>query len=338
MTIKLANLQVVIFSRNRHVQLTESLRYWDQCGIETLVLHNTQEPLSLLDIPPTTEYIVHQGSFAERCEIASRNLKFNFYIIASDDERYLPTALSKMVEQLEDFPELSSVGGQAVGIMRHGLKFRTTLAYKSQLHYFNLSTDYQSRLAFHYESGRAYSGAMYRVYRKDQFRSFLRLISRFSDISTPYIFEVTAELFWTLIGPAKYVDEVFWVRNWIVPPIQTGDWNRKLYFHEWSQNLKYQNEFESWKEMMSEEFELLKNDSNVYTGIVFHRAKVEQNERMRNQALEKRKLSRIRELASKVFSILSSKFKINELDSQLSESYVNIRKDELITALTSMTK
>jgi hypothetical protein len=337
MAVKLANLQVVIFSRNRHKQLLESLRYWDQCGIQTLVLHNTQNPLSSLDIPSSTNYIVHEGPFAERCEIASRILKFNFYIIASDDERYLPTALSRMVEELEESPELTSVGGQAIGIMKHGLRYRTTLAYKSQSHYQNSATDLQSRFEFHYESDLKFSGAMYRVFRRDQFRRFLVLISGFANISTPYIFEVTAELFWTLIGPAKYIGEVFWVRNWIVPPIQTDDWDRKQYFYEWYLDPKCKKQIESWKEMVTEEFELLKNIPNIYSRIAFHRMKIEQMEQTRNQVLKKRKLERIQRLARELSSVFRSKYQTKGLNSQLSNFGVTVRNDELMAALTSMT-
>lgn len=337
MTVELENLQVVIFSRNRHKQLIESLRYWNHCGIKTLVLHNTQDPLDSIDIPPTTEYIVHRGTYAERCEIASRNLKFDFLIIASDDERYLPTALSKMVEQLEEFPELTSVGGQAIGIMANGLRYRTNLAYGSQIQYQNTATDFQGRFDFHYESGRNYSGAMYRVFRREDFKKFLLLISKFSDIGTPYIFEVTAELFWTLIGPAKYVDEVFWVRNWVVPPIQTGDWDRKQYFYEWSQNPTHKKEFESWKQMVADELEPLKSNPDFFTKIAFHRMTIEQNEQTRNQEFKKRKKVMMKKLARAVVSTFQSKYQTKELCLELGRHGVGVRNDELILALHSMT-
>jgi hypothetical protein len=337
MTVKLENLQVVIFSRNRHKQLIESLDYWDKCGVQTLVLHNTQDPLDTIDIPQTTEYIVHKGTLAERCEIASRNLKFNFFIIASDDERYLPTALFKMVEELEKSPELTSVGGQAIGVMKHGLRYGTNLAYRSQIQYQNTATDFQDRFYFHYESGRNYSGAMYRVFRREEFKKFLLLISKFSDISTPYIFEVTAELFWTLIGPAKYVDEVFWVRNWVVPPIQTGDWDRKQYFYEWSQSPTHKKEFESWKLMVAEEFEPLKRNPNFFTKIALHRMKIEQNEQTRNQELRKRKKVMMKKMVRAVVSIFQSKYQTKELCLELGRHGVSVRTDELRLALNSMT-
>ena len=337
MTVKLKNLQVVIFSRNRHKQLIESLHYWDKCGVQTLVLHNTQDPLDTIDIPQTTEYIVHKGPLAERCEIASRNLKFKFFIIASDDERYLPTALFKMVEKLEESPELTSVGGQAIGVMKHGLRYGTSLAYRSQIQYQNTATDFQDRFDFHYESGRNYSGAMYRVFRREEFKKFLLLISKFSDIGTPYIFEVTAELFWTLIGPAKYVDEVFWVRNWVVPPIQTGDWDRKQYFYEWSQSPTHKKELEYWKQIVAEEFESLKSNPDFFTKIALHRMKIEQNEQTRNQELRKRKKVMMKKMVRAVVSIFQSKYQTKELYLELGRHGVSVRTDELRLALNSMT-
>lgn len=332
-----ANLQVVIFSRDRHEQLTGSLRYWHECGIQTLVLHNTQNPLKSVDIPRSTEYIVHQGSFAARCEIASQILKLDFFIIASDDERYLPTALSKMVEELVNSQELASVGGQAIGIMQYGLKYRTTLAYQSQINYLNIDSDFRSRLEFHYDSGQDYSGAMYRVFRQNHFRRFLLLISKFSDIGTPYIFEVTSELFWTLIGPTKYIDEVFWVRNWVIPPIQTGDWDRKQYFYEWSQNPKYKKEFESWKGMVTSEFKTLEYNSEYFGKMALHRFKIEQNEQRRNEDLRTQRFSEIKAISRIISSVFASKYHLKELRSQLKKLGVEVRNDELETALSSIT-
>jgi hypothetical protein len=338
MTVNLVDLQVVIFSRNRNKQLIESLRYWDECGIRTLVLHNTQDPICSIDLPSTTEYIVHTGSYAERCEIASRNLKFNFFIIASDDERYLPNALSKMVEQLQESHELTSVGGQAIGVMTHGLRYRTTIAYKSQIGYQNSASDFQGRFEYHYERGKNHSGAMYRVFRRNHFRKFLLLISKFSDLSTPYVYEVTAELFWTLIGPAKYINEVFWIRNWVVPPIQSGDWDRKQYFYEWCQDLERIKEFESWKKMVTKEFETLESNDDIIEKVLFHRMKIEQHEQGRNQKFEKKNQEIIKKLARAISSIFRQKYQTNELYSELTRLGVVARNDDVMVALTSMTR
>ena len=163
------------------------------------------------------------------------------------------------------------------------------------------------------------------------------MVSKFSNISTPYIFEVTAELFWTLIGPSKYVDEVFWVRNWVVPPIQTGDWDRKQYFYEWSQNPKLEKEFESWKQMVVEEIEPLQSNADIFTKIVFHRMKIEQNEQTRNQEFTKQKNLIIKKLTRAAASFFRPKYQTNELYSELRRYGVVVRNDELMLALTSMT-
>lgn len=338
MKVNLPSLQVVIFSRNRNEQLVESLRYWDKCGIQTLVLHNTQEPLNSFEIPNSTEYIVHQGPFAERCEIASQLLKYEYFIIASDDERYLPTALANMVMVLEDCKELASVGGQAVAIMRYGLRFRTIPAYKSQINYQNEASEYQSRFKYHYANVQNYSGAMYRVYRRKHFKRFLTLISQFANMETPYIFEVTSELFWTLIGPSKYINEVFWVRNWIVEPIQSGDWDRKLYFYEWSQNPKNKMEFESWKGMVMDEFKSLKENPNYFEIITTHRMNIEKSEQKRNQELIKQKLWKTKKVLRSVWSIFKSKYHQRELNSQLNNLGVEVDYNELKFALSSITR
>ena len=337
MKVNLTNLQVVIFSRNRHEQLIESLRYWDNCGIKTLVLHNTQKPLKLAEIPSSTEYIVHDRPFAERCEIASKVLKFDYFIIASDDERYLPTALTNMVKELEKSQELASVGGQAIGIMKHGLRFGTTLAYKSQVKYQNLNSELQNRIIFHYEGDQNYSGAMYRIFRREHFERFLKLISKFSNIGTPYIFEVTSELFWTLIGPARYVNEVFWVRNWIVPPVQTRDWDRKIYFYEWAQDPKYKKEFEFWKRMVTDEFNLLEENPAIFETVLRQRMIIEKKEQQRNEKMGVQRFSNTRRITRIISSVFKSKYQRKELNFQLKTLGLEVRNDELAAALYSIT-
>lgn len=338
MNIKLENLQVIIFSRNRHVQLIESLRYWDACGIQTLVLHNTPVPLHSHEIPASTEYIVHEGPIAERCEIASKLLNYEYFIIASDDERYLPTALAKMVMELTNCLNLSSVGGQTVAIMKYGLKYRTNFAYKSQLEYLNLNPEVQKRIKYHYENGKNYSGAMYRVFRQEDFKRFLKLIAKFSEISTPYIFEVTSEIFWTLIGPSKYLDEVFWVRNWIVSPIQTGDWDRKLYFYEWSQNPLYKSEFEFWKQTLTAEFKFLDDYSNFFEIVVNHRMIIEKNEQRKNQEFISPWFAKSKFFLRLIFSAFQSKYREDKLKSQLKFFNVALNNEELETAFSSIVR
>ena len=337
MKVNLANLQVVIFSRNRHEQLIESLRYWDNCGIKTLVLHNTQQPLKPAEIPSSTEYIVHEGPFAERCEIASKVLTFDYFIIASDDERYLPTALTNMVKELEKSQELASVGGQAIGIMKYGLRFGTTLAYKSQVRYQNLNPEFQNRVIFHYEGDQNYSGAMYRIFRREHFKRFLKLISKFSNIGTPYIFEVTSELFWTLIGPARYVNEVFWVRNWIVPPVQTSDWDRKQYFFEWAQDPKYKKELEFWKRMVTDEFNLLRENPAIFETVLRQRMIIEKKEQQRNEKMSVQRFSNTRKITRIISSVFKSKYQQKELNLQLKNLGLEVRNDELAAALYSIT-
>jgi hypothetical protein len=242
-----------------------------------------------------------------------------------------------MVGQLIDSQELCSVGGQAVGIMTQGLRYRTTLAYKSQMHYQNEASDFHRRFEYHYESGKNFSGAMFRVFRQNDFRRFLVLISKFSNISTPYIYEVTAELFWTTIGPAKYIDEVFWVRNWVVPPIQTNDWDRKQYFYEWCQDSVRRNEYEFWRKIFIKEFENILSNENVIRKVILHRTKIEESEQTRNLEINKKRSKIIRKFARVILSVFRQRYQTNKLFLELGEHEVDVRNDELLLALNSMT-
>jgi hypothetical protein len=115
--------------------------------------------------------------------------------------------------------------------------------------------------------------------RKDLFISTMNLFSLLSNISTPYIYEVTGEIFVNSQGMTKYTENVYWMRNWINNPVGHKNWNRKLYFKDWAAQNENLEQFSNWKRTMQSAMDLSQPDfENALIGIIELRANSEMHE------------------------------------------------------------
>jgi hypothetical protein len=245
---------VVILSRGRNDVLLRSLKYWAELEINVLVLHNTNISIPVKILGEKINYKISQESFSIRCGEAAKLLNHEYCIIASDDDFYLPTMLLKMARELYNNKLLSSIGAQTVSALKYGSKYYIKPTYGAMKHYSNLDRGVDDRIKNHFfsEESNTFNGAFYRMMRKNDAQFFLANLAKCSLISTPYIFEITAEIFFTLLGPSKYLSEVYWLRNLIDDPVQELDWNRKLYFINWYKNENYKYEVETWVKIIEE--------------------------------------------------------------------------------------
>ena len=249
----LLDLTIIIFSRDRHRELSKTIRYYESIGVNLLVLHRSSEQIAIDPASELLTYVFTNLSFAQRC-IEIKNLVTTHYVImASDDERYLPSTLKIMVSELERNIELNSIGGQALALKKYGFRNAATWNFSNLKSYENFSDDYSVRLNDHF--GKFVMGvrigSLYRMYRFNEFCTLMDIFGNLESIQTPYIYECTAEIFAIWIGRFRYINNLFWIRNWNVPMITTKDWNRKLTFSRWLKDDLYSKEVSEWKELMS---------------------------------------------------------------------------------------
>lgn len=252
----LLEITVIIFSRNRPAELSRSIRYWSDLNVDCLVLDNS--PNELTDIPssPLISYLYCPNlNFSQRALIANEFIKNKYSIICSDDERYTPTALETMIKALNSDSEILSVGGHAVAVGKYGPLVYGNFAYSQMLHYENLDSNKLNRLKKHFGQEPLVwpIGAMYRIIRSESMKKLLTMFYHCQSISTPYIYEVTSEIVVTALGKSKYVDFIFWIRNWQTPAINYADWDRKLLFTQWWENDEYIDEKVRWLEHLTRE-------------------------------------------------------------------------------------
>jgi len=256
--VKLLNqLTVIIFSRERHKELVKCLKYWENLGIRCMVLDNSSIALKNSSQNLDSVYFHCAGlNLAERSLIASENISTKYSIICPDDERFLPQSLTSMISLLENENELNSVGANAIAISKYGPIITATSVYSQMRNYKNLGDNSNNRIETHFfpENSEWKIASMYRVIRSSTMRKLLKLFSQLSKISTPYIFEITSEIFLAIDGKVKYLDFIYWIRNWENPAINKPDWDRRLGFSIWWTEDRFESEKNSWVHSILNEF------------------------------------------------------------------------------------
>ena len=247
----LLSVTVVILSRGREEILARTLAYWAEVNISVLVLHNTRNPLDRKSLGANIEYHELQVSYGERCGNVFKYLKTEFAILSADDEIFLPSSISQMKKVLENDTDLTSIGGLTIAIGKYGPIETGTHSYASMKNYTNESKNNYERLQHHFNKTTGYrNGGIYRLMRSELMTKLMKIFSEVANFSTPYIYEITGEIFVNSYGPSKYLNNIYWIRNWINEPVSHGNWNRKLYFDNWVKDPKYFGEVNNWNHIL----------------------------------------------------------------------------------------
>lgn len=279
----LENITVVILSRGREYELLRSIQYWNQTNLNVVILHNTKTPISTNLLASNIKYIIMESDYANRCKRAITEINTKYAILCADDELLLPSGLTLMGSYLEQNPEISTVGGMTLGVGKYGSTLTATYIYQNMLGYSNLYKSFFERIEYHsFDQPEYCIGAMYRLMRTEVMISLLQTFSKLSKISTPYIFEVTGEIVVNGLGKSIYLNNLYWVRNWINQQIENNDWNRKLYFQEWWGLDRYALERVKWLDLLT-----LHSDKKDSRERLFH-VVTELNQKRKN--LENREL------------------------------------------------
>jgi hypothetical protein len=268
--VALKDLTIVILSRGREDILKKTLSYWSDKALKILVLHNTNHPLTVTEIPKNVEYVVERVSYGERCGKVPKYLKTKYAILSSDDEVFLTSALIKMVNYLEKNNSIESIGGSVIAIGKYGPRTTGTHCYSNMDRYENLKISRKSRLAQHFDTDLPWrGGSMYRVISTPLFNKMMKMFQEISDFSTPYIYEVSGEILVNSSGKTKYLQEIYWIRNWIIDPVVHKDWDRKKYFSSWFTDPSKEKEVSEWKYILNKSLGLPAEDLETVLRKVF---------------------------------------------------------------------
>ena len=248
MKISLNELTVVILSRDRNLHLESTIDYYKELDIQLVVLHKTKIPVDEKYFYPKLTYRIVDESYAQRCSISLNYIDTPYAILSTDDERYLPSTLINMLQSLKSNQNIMSVGAQAIALLSYDSLVGGQLLYKYLHGYSNINNDINDRVLLHFVNSKSSItfSAMYRMYRSKDFGKMLKLFSLNEEVSTALITEVTSEVFSLFLGDIVYLDELLWIRNFMVEPINTSDWSRSLTFIDWWGDIRYESERFKW--------------------------------------------------------------------------------------------
>ncbi len=329
------DITIVILGRDRNEHLYSTINYYQQFNFNLLVLHNSKKSLDIENTYENLIYINCDKNYAERSLIAKNLVKTSYAILSTDDERYLPHALVNMAKTLESNSKVTSVGAQALAIYLCGQVLCASRPYQYNYNYSNQNTNLNLRIFKHFENAgpNVTFTSMYRMYRIDDFKKILNLYYLNKNISTPYIMEVTSEIFALNLGGVQYLNELLWVRNWIVDPINNSIWNRSLTFTEWYEDLNYEDEKNQWQIKLANELEIESLDSFIPQLLMNRKSEIRQNKRQQKFKFISYKYKYF------LKKIIDRNFIKNFYQPQLSNlanSNIHYNKDELKVAVKSM--
>lgn len=334
----LNNITLIIFSHNRQHCLIKTLQFYSETNLNIIVLDNSPTALNSDLIPLNTKYLHSQLSFSERSIKAAELISTPYTIIGADDEVYLPSALVQMQAFLNENEDYVSVGGATLAIWKYGKKVSGIWAYKKTYGYHNNEKSSLARIALHTGQGRDPITSFFtcNLTRSKVMQECLRIYGLSPIVCTDAI----SVLIVCGSGASKYLNLLYWIRNWNQSPRSHPGWNRNINLYDWwyqKENIYARLKFEK---KLSEVYSLIDAKEN-FSDAWQYCMQAEKKLRKR-QTFISRYLQVINELQQVknikyVFKYLFSSAKIsNEVSHTFQEfevSNVKVRQEEALKAI-----
>ncbi len=229
--LDLSRTTLIILSRNRQHCLRKILPFYQGVNLQILVLDNSPAALDPRFIPDNCTYFNADEPFAIRSARAAELVTTPYTIIGADDEIYLPSSLQRMQNFLDLNLDYVAVGGYAMAVWEYGPKIAATWAYEKTYRYHNDETEPLKRIAKHTGNGTSPLTSFFtcNLTRTWAAQECLSMYAKAPVLATDAISVLTI----CGAGKSKYLDLVYWVRNWNQSPKSHAGWNRKVFLHEW---------------------------------------------------------------------------------------------------------
>lgn len=227
----LSRTTLVILSHNRQHCLKKTLQFYKLTSLNLLVFDNSPLPLEAEFIPNNCRYINIDEPFAIRSEKAATLVETPYTIIGADDEIYIPSSLEKMQEFLDNNEDYVAAGGYAIAVWEYGPTIAASWAYKKTFKYHNNADTPLERIDFHTGGGSNPLTSFFtcNLTRTWAVQECLAMYAKAPVLATDAISVLTI----CGAGKSKYLDLVYWVRNWNQSPRSHAGWDRRLFLHEW---------------------------------------------------------------------------------------------------------
>ena len=229
----LSDVTLVILSHNRQHCLVKTLNFYKDTNLNLIVIDSSPYRLEKQLIPENCNYQHSNLPFANRASIAADLINTDYTIIGADDEIYLPSSLVVMRDFLKKNLDYTSVGGNTIAVWKYGPEIAASWAYNRTFKYHNDADTVFGRIWNHTGGGNSPLTSFFtcNLSRTWVAQTCLRMYARAPILATDAI----SILAICGAGKSKYLDLVYWVRNWNQSPKSHSGWNRQITLSDWWQ-------------------------------------------------------------------------------------------------------
>lgn len=256
----LNSIGIIVFSRDRHKELREAIKYWSPKNFHVTIFHNSSVPIQKRYLPLHIEYHQTKGlDLGKRAALARDQVLSEYSIICSDDERLLETGLAEMRTFMDQHPEMMSIGARVLSSFRYGPRITGSFIYEHMNKYSNINLNLEKRLEEHLSlknNRRIVIGGMYRLFRKSAMQDLLDGLAVCSGMKSPYTYQYMSEVVVGATGATKNLDCLYWIRNWDNGFISHKNWDRDYGISRWWISKESASEVEHFIEFISKRYEL----------------------------------------------------------------------------------
>jgi glycosyltransferase domain-containing protein len=261
--VDLSQVTLVILSHNRQHCLKQTLKFYENLSLNILVMDNSPLPLGGEFLPKNCRYFNSDEPFATRSAMAAELIETPYTIIGADDEIYLPTSLKKMQEFLDNNQDYVAAGGYALAIWEYGPTIAASWAYKRTYRYHNNADTPLERIRTHTGDGSDPLTSFFtcNLTRTWAAQECLSMYAKAPVLATDAISVLTI----CGAGKSKYLDLVYWIRNWNQSPRSHAGWDRRVFLHEWWRNPENINARDIFIEDLSSVYRKYTSEDNFST-------------------------------------------------------------------------
>ena len=232
----LNKLTIIIPSYNRPNYIKRSMLFWNNLDVAVYILDGSIIPLSNSFLAILNKNIIYKHatkSFIERIKLASSLVNTKYVILLSDDEFYIPSALVKCIEELENNRDLISCGGRCLGFNPIQNSIQWQMKYTAQRGYKIINDNPLERISSHMKN---YTPSIiYSITRTEFWKKTITSITDFK-YPDPGTTELQLELVFSFFGKSKILPIIMWLRSNENPPHDT---RKEISFHDWWVNKQY---------------------------------------------------------------------------------------------------
>ena len=261
--LNLTKLTIVILTYNRHKSLIRTLEYWSNINVNLLVIDGSKFKLEHKIInSKNINYIYEPKSLYERFLICLNFVHTEYVIMSSDDEFYLPSALSACIDVLEKDNSYSSCGGCALGFLKNTKNDLVGKQVYPRLINYTLDSETAFlRVQSHFSNYRM--SHYWSVMRTNIWKSVCQYVFE-KEYKFYAAHELQIEFLMSISGKSKIIPELMWMRNCENLQIQgTNAFCEPSYtIHEWWIDYQKEKEKEDFLKKMETASNKITSDKN----------------------------------------------------------------------------